>query len=291
MMLLLSWPITISTAFPSEQIFLTEGQFKQLEQVSSGIKFSNTPIFMFNDVDEYAGGLAQLYDNWVSAKVGTHLSYLGLIDYLDQIEQTPYSQIVSRQASAYFAQQLRDSGVTTRTALLQHPIVIMSEFYRPYPLPSYSLTFFNEFSPGIYIDNATRLNSLANVTLPLYMIFGTHSGTWGGLKESWSKSIYAYEVNDSVPKTVEAPFLFSAQSAGTFTLGLRYWDGNGNSLSLAVDGQTVGTIRYNNTDSPALRLFSGVFLSEGVHTLAITINNNPSSVRYASLDFLVLTTP
>jgi hypothetical protein len=289
LILALSWPVTVNNAIPNEQVYLTSGAYKQLQWVSANVKFSNTPIFMFNDADEYAGGLAQLYDNWVSATVGPHLSYLGLIDYLVQMEQTPYSQIISVEVSGQFMQQLTNAGITTRTALLQHPIVIMSDFYRPYPLPNYTSTLFTQLSPGIFVDNPARLESLTNVTLPLYVIFGAHSGGWYGGPASWAESIDAYQVYDSVPPIVQASFLFRVNSAGNYTLGLRYLDSTGNDFTVAVDGNRIGTIAYNNTGNPAIRLFTGISLTQGTHTLTITISNVPSVVtRYASLDYLTV---
>src|SRR5207249_4753266 len=98
--LALSWLVTSASVAPNEKIFLTSAEAQQLEWVSTSIRFANTPIFVYNDVDEFAGGLANLYDNWVGAKVGPHLSYLGLTDYLVQLEQTPFSNTVSQTISA-----------------------------------------------------------------------------------------------------------------------------------------------------------------------------------------------
>jgi len=285
--LALSWPVASVSAAPYEKIFLTSGEYQQLEWVSSNMRFLNAPIFVYNDIDEFAGGLAHLYDSWVSAKVGSHLSYLGLPDYLVQLEETPFSDLISRTISGEFMQQIRNAGIGTKTALLQHPIVLMGEFYRPFPLPTYTSTLFTEISPGVFVDNSTRLESLANVTLPLYITFGTHSGTWGGTPASWAKSLAAYEVNDSVPPVVQASFGIMIQLTGTFTLGLRYWDGSGSNLTIAVDGNTIGSIGYNDTRSPAIRYFPGIVLPQGVHTLTVAIDNSSTAARCASLDYLV----
>jgi hypothetical protein len=291
LVLAFSWPITSLSVSPNEKIFLTSAEAQQLGFVSANIRFSNTPIFVFNDVDQYAGGLADLYDNWVGAKVGPHLSYLGLTDYLVQLEQTPFSDTVSQTISGVFWQQIQAAGITTRASLLQHPIIIMSEFYRPFPLPPYISALFNQVSSGIFVDNATSLESLNSVTLPLYIIFGSHSGGWYGIPASWAKSLEAYEVFDSVPQIVQASFPFSTPARGNYTLGLRYWDGSGNNFTIAVDGNPVGIIAYNNTLTPAVRYFPKVPLSQGTHSLTIVISNTPSVVRrYVSLDYLVLST-
>ncbi len=288
--LALSWPVTSILAAQNEKIFLTSAEYQQLEWVSANMKFSNTPIFIYNDFDEFAGDSARLYDNWVSAKVGPHLSYLGLPDYLVQLEETPFSNLISRTVSGEFMKQIRNTGIATKTALLQHPIVLVGEFYRPLPLPTYTSTLFTEVSTGVFVGNSTRLGSVSNVTLPLYVTFGAHSGTWGGTPASWAKSLVAYGVNDSVPPVVQVSFEIRIQLTAAFTLGLRYWDGSGNNLTVAVDGNPIGNIAYNNTQSPVIRYFSGVALLQGVHTLTVTINNLATIARWASLDYLVFST-
>ena len=288
--LTLSWPVTWATAVPNEKIFLTSTEYQQLKWVSANLRFSNTPIFMFNDLNEFASGLAQLYDNWAAAIVGHHLSYLGLIDYLAQVQQTPFSDTGAREVSGEFMQKISAAGITNKTTLLQHPIIIMGEFYRPYPLPNYTQALFTQISPGVFLGNASRLETLSNVTLPLYITFATHSGPWYGTERSWTRSINAYEVyDDSVPMNIEASFELGIQSSGTYTMGLRYWDGSANNLNISVDGKTIGTIVYYNTKSPVIDNFTGIGFSRGIHTVKIAINDAPPILRgglaYASLDY------
>ena len=292
--LALSWPVTSATVFPNEKIFLTSAEYQHLQWVAENLKFSNTPIFMFNDVNEYASGLGQLYNNWVSAIVGPHLSYLGLIDYLSQLEETPYSDTGAQTISALFMKQILAAGISSRPALLQHPIIIMGDFYVPFPLPNYTSRLFTEVTPGVFVDNASRVQSLANVTLPMYATFANHSGSWYGVQRSWTESISAYEVyDDSVPMNIEASFRLGIQFSGNYTIGLRYWDGAANNLTVTIDDYVIGTIVYGNAKSPLIRDFQGIGLSHGIHTLAIRINNMPSVLNggldYASLDYLVLT--
>jgi len=291
--LTLSWPVTWATAVPNEKIFLTSTEYQQLKWVSANLRFSNTPIFMFNDLNEFASGLAQLYDNWAAAIVGHHLSYLGLIDYLAQVQQTPFSDTGAREVSGEFMQKISAAGITNKTTLLQHPIIIMGEFYRPYPLPNYTQALFTQISPGVFLGNASRLETLSNVTLPLYITFATHSGPWYGTERSWTRSINAYEVyDDSVPMNIEASFELGIQSSGTYTMGLRYWDGSANNLNISVDGKNIGTIVYYDTNRPVIDNFAGIGFSQGIHTVKIAINDAPPILRgglaYASLDYLVL---
>ncbi len=290
-LLAVSWPFATSSAVPDQKIFITSQEYQQLRWVSTNMKFTNTPVFVFNDVDGFAGGLAQLYENWVSATVGPHFSYVGLPDYLVQLEDTPFYNTISQTVSREFLQQIRNAGITTTSALLEHPIIIMSDFYRPSPLPTYTAALFTEVGPGIFVGNATRLQSLASITLPLYITFGPHSGAWYGKPASWTESNSAYEVYDAVPPTVQASFEIGTRVAGTFTLGLRYWDASGNNLTIAVDSSQIGTIAYEDTNSPVVQLFPGIALSQGIHVVTITIANSPTPVRYASLDYLALSGP
>jgi hypothetical protein len=292
--LALSWPITWATAAPNEKVFLTSTEYQQLEWVRANLRFSNTPIFMFNDLNEFASGLAQLYDNWAAAIIGPHLSYLGLIDYLAQVQQTPFSDTGAREVSGEFMQKISAAGITSKTTLLQHPIIIIGEFYHPFPLPNYTRALFTQVSPGVFIGNASRLETLSNVTLPLYTTFAAHSGPWYGAQRSWTQSINAYEVyDDSVPMNIEASFELGIQSSGTYTMGLRYWDGSANNLTISVDGNTVGTIVYHNTKGPVIGNFTRIGFSQGIHTVKMAINDAPPILKgglaYASLDYLVLT--
>src|SRR5438046_2468126 len=157
-------------------IVLPPSAYQRLQCVSANLKFLSTPIFVYNDFDTNAGGLGDLYDNWVGAIVGTHLSYLGSIDYLVQVQQTPYSNIVSRLHSAIFEKELRDVGITSRAVLLSHPIIIVADFYNPYPLPTYYAIYFNEVSKGVFVGNTTRLAAINNVTISLAASIADSSG-------------------------------------------------------------------------------------------------------------------
>src|SRR5438132_13792990 len=109
-----------------------------------------------------AGGYGGLYDNWVGAIVGSHLSYIGSIDYLVQVQQTPYSNIVSRLHSAVFEEELRDPGIPSRAVRLSHPTIIVADLYNPYPLPTYYATYFNDASAGALVGHTTRLGAINN---------------------------------------------------------------------------------------------------------------------------------
>jgi hypothetical protein len=92
---------------------------------------------------------------------------------------------------------------------------------------------------------------------------------------------------------IEASFELGIQSSGTYTMGLRYWDGSANNLTISVDGNTIGTIVYHNTKGPVIDNFTRISFYQGIHTVKMAINDAPPILKgglaYASLDYLVLT--
>ena len=287
-LLVASWPTSYVADAPVDQrVFLSPSAYQRLQWVSANLKFLSTPIFVYNDFDTNAGGLGDLYDNWVGAIVGTHLSYLGSIDYLVQVQQTPYSNIVSRLHSAIFEKELRDVGITSRAVLLSHPIIIVADFYNPSPLPTYYATYFNEVSKGVFVGNITRLAAIDNVTISLAASITDSSGPWYHELTGWAKSVNTLQIyTNSSRNNVEAYFPIAVFSNGNYTFSLHYWDGAGNDLNVFLAGQALGTVTYNNTQSPLTRTFDPVYLNSGTYYVNIRINQGPGIAKFASLDYL-----
>lgn len=286
-----SWPFVYeSVAQQNLTVFLTKQQYQELVWVKSHLGSNQTPIFMLNDYNQYAGGLARQYDSWISAIIGNHLSYLGLTDYLVQLEETPFSDSSAKATSAFFMQQIRAEGILNRTLLLRHQIFLMGDFYRPSPVPSYTSSLFTRVAPGIYIDNPVPLQSLSNITLPLYTTFADHIGSWGAVNASWTKSGEAYEIyHDTGPADIEATFYVNVAQAGVYSLALRYWDQTGNNLTVALDSEIIGMIQYTNAKLAVVQEFSDIALVSGTHMVKITIQKTPYQLQWASLDYLELT--
>jgi hypothetical protein len=291
LLLVISWPVAYGQAAKENQrVFLTSSAYHRLQWISNTYGFSTVPIFIYNDVDQYAGGLGDFYNNWVSAVVGTHLSYLGRVDYLVQLQQTPFSNLISREISEKFMRQILDSANANKTALLRHPFVLVKDFYNPPPIPTYVSGLFHEVSDGVFIGNITILGALKGITQPLYSSMVATVGPWNSTMRSWSQSGSALEVQtNSFQKDIEASYLLAVRASGTYTIGLRYWDGIGSDLSIILDGGTIGITQYSTTNRPLLQNITAVSLSVGVHNLTIRVNRSTVSQRYASLDYLALT--
>ncbi len=287
-LIVVSWPTSYVADAPVDQrVFLPVSAYQRLQWINANMKFSDTPIFVYNDFDINAGGLGDLYDNWVGAIVGTHLSYIGSIDYLVQVQQTPYSNVVSRLHSAVFEKQLRDAGITNRAVLLAHPIIIVADFYNPYPLPTYYAAYFDEVSNGVFVGNTTRLAPLNNVTISLAASLTGSSGPWYVNRTAWAKSVNTLQIyTNSSQNTIEATFPIAIYSNGNYTFSLRYWDGSGNDLNILLAGNALGTITYNDTQIALARTFAPVHLNSGTCSVEILINGGPGIANFASLDYL-----
>jgi len=287
-LIVVSWPTSYVADAPVDQrVFLPVSAYQRLQWINANMKFSDTPIFVYNDFDINAGGLGDLYDNWVGAIVGTHLSYIGSIDYLVQVQQTPYSNVVSRLHSAIFEKQLRDAGITNRAVLLAHPIIIVADFYNPYPLPTYYAAYFDEVSNGVFVGNTTRLASLNNVTISLAASLTGSSGPWYVNRTAWAKSVNTLQIyTNSSQNKIEASFPIAIYSNGNYTFSLRYWDGSGNDLNILLAGNALGTITYNDTQIALARTFAPVHLNSGTCSVEILINGGPGIANFASLDYL-----
>jgi len=127
------------------------------------------------------------------------------------------------------------------------------------------------------------------MTLPLSSSIINSVGPWHTTQRSWAQSIYALEANvNSTPTDLEASFLLGIPTAGTYSLGFRYWDGTGNDLDVVLDGATVGTVQYKGTGAPLIENFTGVYLTSGLHGVSVKIGQNRAVQQYASLDYLVV---
>jgi hypothetical protein len=289
-LLVISWPTVYGQAASENQrVFLNSSAYHRLQWISSTYQFATAPIFVYNDIDQDAGGLGDFYNNWVSAVVGTHLSYLGQVGYLLQLQQTPFSNVVSREISERFMKDILGSAITNKTALLEHPIILVEDFYNPPPVPAYVSGLFTEVSNGVFIGNVSSLQSMRGIIQPLYSSMVSTNGPWNSTRRSWAQSGSALEVQvNSSTIDIEAAYLVAAPTSGTYTLGIRYLDATGSGLSVILDGGTLGIIQYTNTRRPLQQNLTGVTLSSGNHILTIRVNQSGVLQRFASLDYLTV---
>jgi len=184
--------------------------------------------------------------------------------------------------------EILDAGITNQTVLLNHPIIIIKDFYNPFPIPTYISRVFNQVSDGVLEGDNMRLTTLNNFTLPLSSTIVNSIGPWDTIQRSWAQSIYALEATvKSNPTNLESSFLLGIPSDGTYTPSIRYWDGTGSDLEVLLDGAKIGTVHYAGANLPMTENFAGVYLTSGIHSFSIKLDQS-SSQQYASLDYLAV---
>jgi hypothetical protein len=89
-------------------------------------------IFLFYDEDKYAGGLATLYDSWVTILYGKHYSYLGTLQNLTEGKETKFQTIFSKEVSKKFFLNLLENSIIEkiRQCVENVNIIIIRSFYK-----------------------------------------------------------------------------------------------------------------------------------------------------------------
>jgi len=114
----------------------------------------NTVIFVFYDLDQYAGGLAYLYDSWSTLICGEHYSYLGTVENLLNGSLTIFSNVFSREASIKFYNRMINDNVLKKIQECDKNtfIIIIKDFYKA-EIPQ----TFEKISPQVYIARSFLL--------------------------------------------------------------------------------------------------------------------------------------
>jgi len=89
-------------------------------------------IFLFYDEDKYAGGLATLYDSWITILYGKHYSYLGTLQNLIEGKETKFQTIFSKEISKKFYLNLLENSIIEKIRRCDENIniVIIRSFYK-----------------------------------------------------------------------------------------------------------------------------------------------------------------
>jgi hypothetical protein len=89
-------------------------------------------IFLFYDEDKYAGGLATLYDSWITILYGKHYSYLGTLQNLIEGKETKFQTIFSKEISKKFFLNLLENSIIEKIRRCDENIniVIIRSFYK-----------------------------------------------------------------------------------------------------------------------------------------------------------------
>jgi hypothetical protein len=252
---------------------------------SSGVIDPNRSIFILSDAPNQVGS-PDHSDFWVGAYLGDHYSYLGRLDFLMAGMETPFRNDQSAQISRLFLNGLPIAQVRNMT------IVYIADFNYPNPMPSFYTTFLHPLGASVYEVNQTAWNSNL-VLIPAYSSVLFSEGGWFSGARTWTKSGSSLELNSTQPSQVaNVSFAFAVPQNATYNIGLRLWDGlPSNPVSVLIDGTNNHQISYTGMSMAVnVSVFSGV-LTRGVHTLTISVGDEPTMSQYLSLDYVSIARP
>ena len=247
---------------------------------SSGAVDLKRSIFIVSDPPDERG-IAEHNSLWVGAYLGDHYTYLGRIDFLMAGLETPFADDQSAQISRFFLNSLPIDQVRNMT------IVYIADFNYPNPMPSFYMTFLHPIGESVYEVNQTAWNP-NQVIIPAYSSVLSSSGSWYSTPHPWARSGSSLDLNSTHPNQVAtASVAFVAPQNANYTVALRIWDGApSNPISITLDGKNVRQLTYNGTFMAVNRTVFTGNLAEGVHTLTLTVDNQPSLAQYVSVDYI-----
>ncbi len=261
--------------------FISDSATASLQYLqSSGAIDLRRSIFIFSDSSDHPG-YADHNNAWVGAYLGDHLSYLGRIDFLMAGLETPFTDDQSTQISRIFLGNLPINQIRNMT------IVYISDFNYPDPPPNLFQGFLQPLGSRVYEVNQTKWN-LNLVMIPAYSSVLSSTGGWYWTPRVWARSGSSLELNSTHPNQVASVSVaFAAPQAAPYTITLRIWDGvPSNPVSIALDGTYIHQLRYNGTSMAVnASVFSGE-LTKGVHTLTLSVGDDPTMSQYVSLDYI-----
>jgi len=134
--------------------WITKEAYSALLIVNPYCENVDIAIFVFYDLDQYAGGLAYLYDSWITLLCGKHYSYLGTVDNLLNGSTTVFFNVFSKEASIKFYNRLMNDQIIKKIRECNDDIfiIIVKDFYRA-EIPQN----FEEVSSQIYIAQVSKL--------------------------------------------------------------------------------------------------------------------------------------
>lgn len=190
---------------------------------------ANGLIFVYNLADP---GIVELYDHWISAIIGDHLSYYGNLLDLFQLKEGFDNLISTRFYNVL--KVMRPDQIFNRT------LVIVNQFYSDENVLSYINA--TELQPDVFLCNLEKLATQPSLDLPITELNYTSIGNWYTNPDYNAFEIYSNETQDPyVSVYLNVP-------SEIYNISLTYWDGSlGNGLKIYVNNGLSEVINYNAT--------------------------------------------
>ena len=266
--------------------FISDSAVASLQYLqSSRIIDLRKSIFIFSDSPDHHG-YADHNNAWVGVYLGDHFSYLGRMDFLMAGFETPFTNDQSTQVSRIFLGNLPINQIRNMT------IVYISDFNYPDPAPSVFQGFLLPLSNMVYeVDQKAWNPNL--VIIPAYSSVLSSTGGWNWTPRAWARSGSSLELNSTHPNQVASVSVaFVAPQSALYDITLRIWDGvSSNPVSISLDGTYSHQLTYAGTSMAVnASVFSGE-LTKGVHTLTLSVGDDPAMSQYVSLDYVSVAEP
>lgn len=225
---------------------------------------------------QYATSWTNLYDNWIFAAIGSHLTYYGTIENLTA--GAPISFAFPGEKLTY--QSYRDSFNTGRTGSVL-TVVIVSFMYSG---SSASLSLLSSPVAGAFIQRIDLSNPFQDGWIPSFFATSTSGSYFTPLNGSlYGRVLESYSPTSS-SSNFRADFPVYADSSSNYEVDLRMmdYDPSNSPITVSLDNRTIFAFNYFGT--LAARTFSGEvgFLGRGHHELTVT--TIPMMPHFVDLD-------
>lgn len=135
--------------------FISSTAFNNLKVIASNTSLASIPIFIIYTED---GSTAYMYNNWITALVGQHYTYLGSLNNFLALIPTNFSDTYATKWSQVFLEELIQAGVTSHSAFCEHPIFLVTDMYNK-PLTKEEIQALIPLSFGLYSLNCSSIAS------------------------------------------------------------------------------------------------------------------------------------
>lgn len=239
------------------KVFISRDIYENLTYLENELRNNATnEIFIYN-LDSSA--IVELYDNWVSATVGNHLSYYGnFYDLLQMKIGDKYDNLISRR----FYNNLKNQCPN----ISKCQVIFLKQFYTDESILNY-INAEELDNSNIYICDLTKLMAQTNITIAIEDLDLSSLGHWYTNEKLGALEIYYNETQDPY-LLLYADFL----SEGYYNLSLTYWDGSlGSGLKIFVNNELMNIVNYTGSATFRSFLVRNVFFHADTNLIKIQV--------------------
>jgi hypothetical protein len=269
--------------------FISIEVFNNLKAIASNSNASSIPVFVIyaHDVTPY------MYNNWITAIVGKHFTYLGSIDNFLALIPTNFTDRYATEWSIFFLKELTQAGLKDLQTLSSHPIYLLTGMYNR-PISEDELAILNKVAPGLYSLNlSAAFHHSKDFTIIAATDFSTiTSGFYVSYNETWpwpnwqtyNRTLKLYVESPDPTSDYKVSFLKFITVPGWYNVSIRYLDACDKCvIRVMLNNSVVASFDYMCTLRPVERSF-GVFLNEGYVNVTIKVEGHER--LYLNLDYI-----